>query len=594
MAIVSGTLRRLPSRSQQASVELSVWVEAIFVVAILAIAAGLRFASIGSKSFWADEAYSASLAGHAPREIVTLTAREDAHPPLYYLALSVWSRVVGIDDADLRSLSAVASILTVGGAWWIGRRLGGPATGMLTAFLTAVSPFQVLAAQEARMYALLGFLTVLSWAALLAAIEGGWKWWVIYSAAATLGLYTHYFAFLNILGQGIFVLGGASPRWRIWAISQVAILMLYLPWLSRFLATVTSGQGWPFLRPPVEAASLTALLGLLSFGGHVFGFARWFGGGSASLPLQVAILAPFVMLAALGLAATRRQPRPLWFVIGSLIAPVAAAFAFSLRTNVIYPRYFSFVHVPFALVVAFGMLRLASYVPAAYRRGAGLALGLMFLLVSTPVLRGLYLDPKFEVFNWRSAGTWLEQVAGSNDLIIVTPGYDRLPFSRYFRGPQSIVSLDPVELSDPKIVQLQPAGEARMRALFQSIAESHEVMWVVTDEGLPPAALVRFSTFLEGIYDLQGITQFNAIKVFKTRRHMDGDAPLGNRLTRVQFWKASGIVTTRRTPGIGQAKMESCSEPGLTGLARERDSRLRPSPLQVYEGSRPRARHRVS
>ncbi len=534
MAVFSRTVRPLISRPLQASAQ-QVWIETLLVTAIIVIAAGLRFTSIGDKSFWVDEAYSAFVASHPPREIIAITAGEDAHPPLYYLALSLWSRVAGVDDAGLRSLSAIASSLTVAGAWWLGRRLCGPPAAVLTAFLTAVSPFQVLAAQEARMYALLGFLTVLSWGALLVATEGRWKGWVVYAATTTLALYTHYFAFLTLFGQGIFVFGTAPRRWRSWAASQLVIAMLYFPWLSRFLTTIASGRGLP-----VEATSLTALLGFLSFGGHVFGFARWFGVGSAPLPVQIAILAPFVGLAAIGLAATRRQGRPFWFVIGSLITPLVVALALSLRTNVIYPRYFSFIHVPFALVVACGMLSIASYVGPAYRRGAVLALGLMFLIVGAPVLRGLYLDPNFEVFNWRGAATWLEKVAGSNDLIVVTPGYDRLSFSRYFRGPQQIIGLDPIELSDPKKPRPQPAGEARMRALFQSLAESHEVIWVVSDEGIPPAALVRLGTFLEGIYDPQEVAYFKGVRVLKSRRHVEGKGLRLADVGRSQSWLAFG------------------------------------------------------
>ncbi len=517
MAVISRTVRALISRPFQTSVQ-QVWIEALLVTVIIVIAAGLRFTSIGSKSFWVDEAYSAYVATHPPQEIIAVIAGEDAHPPLYYLALSLWSHVAGVDDAGLRSLSAFASSLTVVGAWWLGRRLCGPLVGILTAFLTAVSPFQVLAAQEARMYALLGFLTVLSWGALLVATEGQWKGWVVYVATTTLALYTHYFAFLFLLGQGIFVLGVAPRRWRSWAASQLVIAILYLPWLGRFLTTIGSGRGLP-----VEATSLTALLGFLSFGGHAFGFASWFGVGSASLPRQIASLAPFVGLAAIGLTATRKQGRPFWFVIGSLIVPLIVALAFSLRTNVIYPRYFSFLHVPYALLVACGMLSVASHLAPAYRRGAVLALGVMFMLVGVPVLRALYLDPKFESFNWRGAATWLEKGAGLNDLIIVTPGYDRLSFSRYFRGPQQIIGLDPVELSDPKKPRPQPAGEARMRMLFQSLAKLHEVIWVVTDEGIPPAALVRLGTFLEGIYDPQDVAYFKGVRVLKSRRHGEGN-----------------------------------------------------------------------
>jgi len=527
--------------------EQQVWIEALALVVLIVVAAGLRFASIGSKSFWVDEAYSAFVASHSPREIVTIVARDDAHPPVYYLALSAWSRMVGTDDAALRSLGAIASVLTVAGAWWLGRRLGGPALGILTASLTAVSPFQVLAAQEARMYALLGLLTVFSWVALLEATAGRRGAWVAYVSVTTLALYTHYFAFLSVIGQGVFVFGAASRSWRSWAACQGVLIVLYLPWSGRLLATITSSRGIP-----LEVTSLTALLGFLSFGGHAFGFARWFRVASASLPLQIAILAPFVGLAVLGLVAARREPRDFWFLSGSLIAPLVFALAFSLRTNVIYPRYFSFIHVPFALVLALGMLHVASYFHPAYRRRAVWASGLLCVIGSTFVLRGLYLDPNREVFDWRGAAVWFEQAAGPNDFIVITPGYDRLAFSRYFRGQQQIIGLDPIELSDPKKGRPQPAGEVQMRALFQSIAASHAVMWVITDEAIPPAALLRLNTFLEGIFDPREVTNFNGVRVIKARRHT-GETHRGLADGARLFypaWRAANLVRVRESLAV--------------------------------------------
>jgi len=518
--------------------------ELMLLAAILVLAAGLRFTAIGSKSFWADEAYSAFVAAHTPRDIVTLTAQDDAHPPLYYLLLSLWRHVAGADDAGLRSLGALASVLTVGGAWWVARQLGGSWVGLVTAFLTAVAPFQVLAAQEARMYALLGLLAIASWAALLAAIGSRRIAWFFYVAATALALYTHYFAFLIIFGQAIFVVSTARRSVRTWVFSQGAIFVLFLPWLGRFLATATAGRGWPFLRLPLEATTVTSLLGLLSFGGHVFGFAGWFGGGATPLPVQLAILAPFVALAGLGLVGVWHQRRALWFVIGALLAPLAATIAFSLRTNVIYPRYFSFLHVPFAVLLAFGMVHITSYFVPTYRRVALLALGLAFLLASAPVLRDLYFNPTFQVFDWRGAATWLTAEAGPNDVIVVTPEFGRIPFLRYFRGPQLIVGMNPTELNDPKTTEVQGAAlNARTRALFQSYAASHDVLWIVTDIGLPPTAFARLVGLLDGIYDRQGAVVFSAIRVYKARRHPLGGVRPGTRRGTVE---AFSIAPSRR------------------------------------------------
>ncbi len=519
MAVIE-TLHRLDPRALQVS-HRHVWVESFLVVALMATAAALRFASIGGKSFWIDEAYAAFLASQPLGAIVPTVIREDPHPPLYYLALSLWSRVFGADDVALRSLGAVASILTVGGTWWLGRRLGGPSVGAIAAFLTAVAPFQVLAAQEARMYPLLGLLLVLSWSALLVALDGRRWGWAGYVVATTLALYTHYFAVLVIIGQGIFVLASASRFRQAWLVSQLATVVLYLPWLGTVFDTVLSGRGWPFYRPPLGVETLTALLGLLSFGGHALGFQGWFGGATGSVPAQAAILAPFLGLAIVGVASVGKQPQPIWVIIGYLVLPVTAVFAFSLRYNVIYPRYFSFLFPPFAMLLAFGIHSIAAKVAPVLQRGTTLTLGLIFLLFSAPVLHDVYSSPKYYLFNWRGVATLLTTDAGPNDLVVAIPGFAKFPLSRYFRGSQRIMPMDPYELSDLRTgrAQKDPAAEAYSRALFRSYAARHEVMWIVTTEPLPRTAIQRLGRLLEGIYDLQGLADFQGIRVFKTRRH---------------------------------------------------------------------------
>ncbi len=520
MAVLNPTLRRSLSRVFPASPQ-GVWREIIVVAAILAIAALLRFAAIGSKSFWVDEAYSATIARDTAREIILITARDDAHPPLYYLALSWWSRAFGTNDAALRALGALASTLTVAGTYWLGRRLGGRPVATVAAFLTAVAPFQVFAAQEARMYPLLGLLVLLSWVTLLIAVDGKRWGWVAYVASSTLALYTHYLALLVLLGQAIFVLVAASRTRQAWLVSQLAIILLYLPWLGTFIDTLFAGRGWPFYRPPIGVETITTLLGLLSFGGHAFGFEGWFGGAATSPLAQVAILCPFLGLVALGLIALRNQRAVFWLIVSYLAIPVTVAFLFSLQHNVFYPRYFSFVLPPFALLLAFGIHWIVAKGPPAFARQSTLIFGLTFMLFVGPVLHDVSTNPKFETFNWRGVAALIAANAGPNDLIVVIPAFGSLAFSRYFRGSQRIVPMTPYELGDlarGRTVK-DPAAEARSRALFRSYAAHHEVMWIIATGPFPRTAIQRLGNLLEGIYDLRGIATIGAIGVYKTKRH---------------------------------------------------------------------------
>lgn len=114
----------------------------------------LRLWQIGDKSLWIDEAFSVWVAEQPIPDALAWLARIDQHPPLYYLLLHFWLRM-GDDAATVRALSALLSALNVPVLYALGRRLWGPAVGLLAALILALSPFHLHLAQEARMYALL-------------------------------------------------------------------------------------------------------------------------------------------------------------------------------------------------------------------------------------------------------------------------------------------------------------------------------------------------------------------------------------------------------------------------------------------------------
>lgn len=64
-----------------------------------------------------------------------------------------------------------------------------------------------------------------------------------------------------------------------------------------------------------------------------------------------------------------------------------------------------------------------------------------------------------------------------------------------------------------------PALAARNRAVLQSYAVRHRVMWLVTTRPLPPAALERLRGLLVGIYDFRDVADFNGVLVFRLTRH---------------------------------------------------------------------------
>ena len=89
-------------------------------------------------------------------------AANDIHPPLYYFLLRIWTRIFGMTEIALRSLSALLGVLLVLATAELGRRIFSRVTGLTAGILAAAAPFQVYYSQEVRMYILLALEAALA------------------------------------------------------------------------------------------------------------------------------------------------------------------------------------------------------------------------------------------------------------------------------------------------------------------------------------------------------------------------------------------------------------------------------------------------
>jgi hypothetical protein len=198
-------------------------------VAITALAAFLRFATLGSQSLWYDEAFTPV---HVLRASLGATLHNVVHtentPPLWYVLEWGLSRLLGSGAVALRLLSALAGIATVPVAWAIGAELQGPHTrraAILTAALVASSPLLVWYSQEARAYGLFVLSASLALLCCVRALRDpstGRLW--AFALAASLALLTHYFAVFLLIPMGAWLLWeavGEEDRVSPWRVREV-------------------------------------------------------------------------------------------------------------------------------------------------------------------------------------------------------------------------------------------------------------------------------------------------------------------------------------------------------------------------------------
>jgi uncharacterized membrane protein len=136
-----------------------------------------------------------------------LALEEPQLAPLYFVATRFWVQLFGDSVAVTRSMSAVFSLLALPCMYWLCLELfESSLTAWLAVSLLAISPFQLVYAQEARPYSLFVSIILVSSAALLRGMRlKSNSSWAIYAVTVALGFYTHLLFVLVVLGHGIYV-----------------------------------------------------------------------------------------------------------------------------------------------------------------------------------------------------------------------------------------------------------------------------------------------------------------------------------------------------------------------------------------------------
>ena len=138
------------------------------VASLVLLAAVLRAFDLDRMSLWTDEGltfYRATkdlafiLSGRIDVGLVPTT---DVQPPLYFLLLAGWFKLLGATPWVGKAFSLVVSLPIVPLVWALARRLAGRRAAWPAALFASVAPVYVWYAQEVRHYTLLVALAVSS------------------------------------------------------------------------------------------------------------------------------------------------------------------------------------------------------------------------------------------------------------------------------------------------------------------------------------------------------------------------------------------------------------------------------------------------
>ena len=386
------------------------------VLALTLLAALVRFPTLGVQSYSLDEAVTA-VKVLDPDFLETLRniPASESTPPLYYVLAWLWSRLFGIGEVGLRSLSALFGTATVPASYWLGATLISRRVGTVLAALIAVHPLLVWFSQEARAYALLVLLSALALVYFVKALrEPTARNLAVWALISSLGLTTHYFAVFLVAPQAVWLLKSKVPtsarRATAAAIAGVAATGLALTPLALHQA----------------ADNRSAWIAAMDLGERIEGLARDFlvGPGSEQLPLVVpaagALMAMGVLLLWLhGDGPERRGAQLALIVAGAAIfLPLGLSF---LGLDRFVARNVLAAIVPLWLIPAagFGGRR-------AGRVGLGLAAVLCALLAT--IVSVAAREPQLQRDDWRSVASAIRAPLQTSAIVTPPPASPPLRF----------------------------------------------------------------------------------------------------------------------------------------------------------------------
>jgi len=516
---------------------------------VLLLAFALRVFRLDAQSLWYDEAFSVYLAHF---DLATIAARTaaDIQPPLYYALLHFWIALAGDSEFALRFLSLVFGVLTVPLAYVTARRLFDVMSARLVALLVALAPLYVWYAQEARMYTLITFLLLLASYALWRALSEparATRWWIVFTLANLAATYTHYFAFVVIAFQVLWVLVSGfrfssfklkNPKplnlkletLKPATLALVAIIVAFLPWMPFVIARF--GQDASYWRGALKLdEALRHILINFTMGESVLEHIAQ----PIALGWLIVLSIGLVALSINRQSAIGNRQSAVVFCVLYLLVPLALLLVLFSRNPKFNARYLMIASPAFYLLLAAGMSRFTFHVsrftshasrfthhasritPYAIRhtpyaiRYTLTLVPLAFLLITAAYADyNIYFDPAFTKASFRDVVRYIEQHIAPDEAIILTSGHLFPAFHYYYRGDAPTLRLP----DEPTLNTERVLGYETARVLNETIAGKRGA-WVVLwqDEVVDPNGFVPMLLSSRGVEQKLEPTNFYHVRL---------------------------------------------------------------------------------
>ncbi len=357
----------------------------------------LRLVHIHEYSFWMDEGYTIVISTEFSfSEMIWVVLTADNHPPLYYIFMKLWFLIFPVNEISARNPSLIFGSLCIPGIFMLGKEISNEKTGYIAAFFLTFSAFHIRYSQEARMYSILTFFSIVAAYYFVKYIDGNHDVLNKFSLLILIALYLHvYSVFLLVAFNAIAYLQDKFNH--DWIKHNSIIVSLYLPYVYFAIYRYFSIKNGFWIAKPNMTDIYFAVISYFY---------------SADL---MNLLLVMVIVNAIAVKHSELNSKNIQIVFVPVLFVLIVPYLFSYYFTPIFVDKYAIASSVFIFIGFGSIIQMTGKL-----RHMNLAFLLMFLLIVTPTISSLYSAGTYD--NFKGAMDYIDAHAEPNQIMILNRG----------------------------------------------------------------------------------------------------------------------------------------------------------------------------
>jgi len=362
----------------------------------------LRVYHLNYHSLWLDEMMQVIVASSEWKNLFQLVSLHSS-PPLDYILMKSVILLFGNANWVVRMPALLFGLASIPAFYFFSRSITDRKNASIAATLFIFSPMAIYYSQEARIYSLFLFLSLISYLLTLRFIEkNNFKTSLFLGAVNGLLILTHYFGIfvigLETIILVLLILFGADKKRRteLMVVNLVISFFMFLPWLPSLLVQINHMGG--------EAPY--ALRADRYFLKHIL---VYFTSGKLDVWLYSYV---FIFIISV-VFAWRNNEKKIMIVTLSMVGMLGMLFGVAFFKGIVTPRNVIFLLPLFLLVCSYGI----SYLLTRLQINHIVGMIIIAFLVFWPASRDYIVYRKV---NWKGAARYIQQHSGGEEKIVIS------------------------------------------------------------------------------------------------------------------------------------------------------------------------------